>query len=113
MFVIGPSSVSGEQTSLRNIHLAARTVSCLRNKRSDSQRGTALANEIINYRGYELHVGALGTGVRVSIRVPGSLIVRPEIPFSPDEFDRPRLISEAKAIVDALSDLSNMEAHAR
>jgi hypothetical protein len=39
--------------------------------------------------------------------------VRPEIPFSPDEFDRPRLISEAKAIVDALSDLSNMDAHAR
>jgi hypothetical protein len=72
-----------------------------------------LANEIINYRGYELHVGALRTGVRVSIRVPGSLIVRPEIPFSPDESDRPRLISEAKAIVDALSDLPNMDAHVR
>ena len=106
-------AVAGEALAEDAIHLAARTVSCLQNKGSDSQRGTALANEIINYRGYELHVGALGMGVRVSIRVPGSLIVRPEIPFSPDEFDRPRLISEAKAIVDALSDLSNMDAHAR
>jgi hypothetical protein len=72
-----------------------------------------LSNEIINYRGYELHVDALRPGVRVSIRVPRSPIIRPEIPFSPDEFDRARLISEAKAIVDALSDLSNMKAHAR
>jgi hypothetical protein len=85
-------------------------VSCLPDNVFASQSGATLSNEVINYRGYELHVGPLGTGVRVYIRLPRSLITRPEIPFSPDEFDRARLVSEAKAIVDALVDV---KVHAR
>ena len=60
--------------------------------------------EIIDYRGYELHIDPQESGLKVGIRKAGSLFLRPDIPYSPDKSKRDQLIAEAKAVVDALLD---------
>jgi hypothetical protein len=60
--------------------------------------------EIIEYRGYELHIDPQGSGLKVTIRASGGGFARPEIPHSPDKDRREELIAEAKATVDALLD---------
>jgi len=60
--------------------------------------------EIIEYRGYELHVASEGSGLKVMIRSSGGGFAKPEIPRSRDKSRREQLIAEAKATVDALLD---------
>jgi hypothetical protein len=64
----------------------------------------AMAEEIIKYRGYEIHIDPDGAGLKVSIKGSGSFSYNPRIPFSSDKTRREQLIADAKALVDALLD---------
>jgi hypothetical protein len=61
-----------------------------------------MPDQIIEYRGYQLTVKPQGTGYKIDIRRPGAAFSRPQIPFSPDKSELPKLIAEAEALVDAL-----------
>ena len=63
-----------------------------------------MASEIIEYRGYELHIEPYESGLKTCIRKSGSLFDRPELPYSEDKTQREQLIAEAMAIVDTLLD---------
>jgi hypothetical protein len=59
--------------------------------------------EIIEYRGYELHVGPQGSGIRVIFRPSsGGGLFRKEIAYGPDKSRREQVIAVAKATVDRL-----------
>lgn len=68
-----------------------------------------MPTEIIEYRGYDLHIDPQGSGLKVSIRATGGAFARPEIAHSPDKSRRAELIAEAKATVDALLDLPHVK----
>ena len=61
-----------------------------------------MASEIIEYRGYELHIEPYESGFKARIRKSGSLFDRPELPYSENKTQREQMIAEAKAIVDTL-----------
>jgi hypothetical protein len=61
-----------------------------------------MARQIIEYRGYELHVVPHGSGLKVLICVPGATFARPEVAQSADKNRREEIIAEARAIVDAI-----------
>ena len=58
--------------------------------------------EIIEYRGYDLHVGPQGSGIRVIFRPSGGGLFQKEIAYDPDKSRREQVIAEAKATVDRL-----------
>ncbi|HEY2535140.1 MAG TPA: hypothetical protein VGJ20_45780 [Xanthobacteraceae bacterium] len=61
-----------------------------------------MTRQIIEYRGYELHVVPQGTGLKVLICVPGATFARPEVAQSADKNRRQEIIAEARAMVDAI-----------
>ena len=61
-----------------------------------------MASEIIEYRGYELHIEPYESGLKACIIKSGSLFNRPELPYSENRAQREQMIAEAKAIVDTL-----------
>ena len=61
-----------------------------------------MASEIIEYRGYELHIEPYESGFKARLRKSGSLFDRPELPYSENKTQREQMIAEAKAIVDTL-----------
>jgi hypothetical protein len=63
-----------------------------------------MASEIIEYRGYELHIEPYESGFKACIIKSGSLFNRPELPYSENKTQREQMIAEAKAIVDTLLD---------
>jgi hypothetical protein len=63
-----------------------------------------MASEIIEYRGYELHIEPYESGFKACVRKSGSLFDRPELPYSENKTQREQMIAEAKAIVDTLLD---------
>ena len=63
-----------------------------------------MASEIIEYRGYELHVEPYESGLKACIIKSGSLFNRPELPYSENKTQREQMIAEAKGIVDTLLD---------
>ena len=63
-----------------------------------------MASEIIEYRGYELHIELYESGFKARIRKSGSLFDRPELPYSENKTQREQMIAEAMAIVDTLLD---------
>ena len=63
-----------------------------------------MASEIIEYRGYELHIELYESGFKARIRKSGSLFDRPELPYSENKMQREQMIAEAMAIVDTLLD---------
>ena len=63
-----------------------------------------MASELIEYRGYELHIELCESGFKARIRKSGSLFDRPELPYSENKTQREQMIAEAMAIVDTLLD---------
>jgi hypothetical protein len=63
-----------------------------------------MASELIEYRGYELHIELYESGFKARIRKSGSLFDRPELPYSENKTQREQMIAEAMAIVDTLLD---------
>jgi hypothetical protein len=63
--------------------------------------GTGMT-EIIKYRGYDLHVGPQGSGIRVMFRPSSGGLFRKEIAYDPDKSRREQMIAQAKATVDSL-----------
>jgi hypothetical protein len=61
-----------------------------------------MARQIIEYRGYELHVVPQGTGSKVLICVPGGTFARPEVFHCAAESPQEEMIAKAKAAVDAI-----------
>jgi len=61
-----------------------------------------MTSEIIEYRGYELHIEPYESGFKARLRKSGSLFDRPELPYSENKTQREQMIAEAKAIVDTL-----------
>ena len=53
-----------------------------------------MASEIIEYRGYELHIEPYESGFKVRIRKSGSLFDRPELPYSENKTQREQMIAE-------------------
>jgi hypothetical protein len=56
--------------------------------------------DIIEYRGYRLHVGPVGKGWRAHIYAPGSNCALAESPTNLETSRREEIIAEAKKIVD-------------
>jgi hypothetical protein len=67
--------------------------------------------EFIEYRGYELHIDPSSPELKVGIKKRGSFITHPKV--SPDKAPREQLISEAKAVVDALIDPPHLKKEGR
>lgn len=63
-----------------------------------------MAKEIVEYRGYELHIDPDGTELKVSIKGSASFSYHPKIVYFPEKTRREQLIADAKALVDALLD---------
>jgi hypothetical protein len=55
-----------------------------------------MASEIINYRGYELHLDVHGLGLKAGIWQHNMYFMRPDIPYCPDKSLRAQLIIAAK-----------------
>ena len=62
---------------------------------------TSVPDRVIEYRGLCLTVKAQGTGYRIDIRYPAAGTPFGESPYSSDKSDLPKLVEQAKAIVDA------------
>lgn len=63
-----------------------------------------MPTEIIDYRGYELHINPEESGFKAKLKTTGAEFVSQDVPHSPDKPRREQLIAEAKATVDALLD---------
>jgi hypothetical protein len=56
--------------------------------------------EIIEYRGYRLHVGPVGKGWRASIYPPGCTPALPDSPTNLEKSRKDEIVAEAKRIID-------------
>jgi|SRR6516225_7246236 len=56
--------------------------------------------EIIEYRGYRLHVGPVGKGWRASIYSPDCTSALPDSPTNLEKSRKDEIIAEAKRIID-------------
>jgi hypothetical protein len=68
-----------------------------------------MACEVIEYRGYHLHIDPEGAKLRVSIEGAGHYEKQSETAHSEDMARREQLIAESKALVDALIAAPNPE----
>ena len=64
----------------------------------------SVPDRVIGYRGFWLTVKAHGVGYRIDIREPAAEIQFGQTPYSSDKADLPKLIEQAKALVDAFVD---------
>jgi hypothetical protein len=56
--------------------------------------------EIIEYRGFRLQVGSVGTGWRASIYSLGSTSALPDSPTNLEKSRKDEIVAEAKKIID-------------
>jgi len=56
--------------------------------------------EIIEYRGYRLHVGSVGKGWRASIHPPDSTSALPDSPTNLEKSSKDEIVVEAKRIIE-------------
>jgi hypothetical protein len=61
-----------------------------------------MASEIIQYRGFELHLDPQGSGLQACIWQGSLYFVQPALRCSADKSLREKLIADAKAAVDTL-----------